>query len=459
MTYQWYRSTTAGFTPGSGNLLTGQTSLSFTDSGLTPGTTYYYACVATDSSRATATSTASGTTAASGGALTAGTASFTSATTSQIAIGCTGPTGGSGSYQYQWQRAPDAATWTSISGATSLTLTDAPTAQSLPYAYRLKVYDGTSTVYSNVVWGALEAPMFTIGWIGDSLWGALNGGNTTGSNLANELVPSVAQANLEAIHGPRNIVSANAAVSGTHTADWLPTASNGTSFGLSPANCWDYALATFAAAGPTSSGANQYIMIMLGTNDAAEEISQATYQSNLATICATILAAFPTTKIILNYPAATFAGFDQYLPPYWTAINNLVNGATILQGDTEFPAFCADNRSQFSELQVHPNIFGQYALGQLHAQAVSKIIDGAGSSGGYPSLAEIATAIWSDSTDTVDGVPINKFLKLLLSGVAGTTSVNASANTIQLLGQSGSALATLTYVPGTAGLITTSAIN
>jgi hypothetical protein len=56
VTYQWYRSTTSGFTPGSLTLLTGDTSLSLSDSGLTPGTVYYYEIVATDAAAAKASS-------------------------------------------------------------------------------------------------------------------------------------------------------------------------------------------------------------------------------------------------------------------------------------------------------------------------------------------------------------------------------------------------------------------
>lgn len=47
-TYQWYRSTVSGFTPGGGNILTGKTALTLTDTGLIPGTLYYYKLVATD---------------------------------------------------------------------------------------------------------------------------------------------------------------------------------------------------------------------------------------------------------------------------------------------------------------------------------------------------------------------------------------------------------------------------
>lgn len=54
-TYQWYRSTTPGFTPGGGNILAGKTALSLTDSGLIPGTQYYYSMIATDAAAATIT--------------------------------------------------------------------------------------------------------------------------------------------------------------------------------------------------------------------------------------------------------------------------------------------------------------------------------------------------------------------------------------------------------------------
>ncbi len=47
-TYRWYRSTSSGFTPGSGNLLSGLSSLSGTDSGVSNGTRYYYRLVASD---------------------------------------------------------------------------------------------------------------------------------------------------------------------------------------------------------------------------------------------------------------------------------------------------------------------------------------------------------------------------------------------------------------------------
>lgn len=56
-TYQYYRSTASGFTPGGDNIITGATALALSDSGLTPGTTYYYKVVATDSAGTPATAT------------------------------------------------------------------------------------------------------------------------------------------------------------------------------------------------------------------------------------------------------------------------------------------------------------------------------------------------------------------------------------------------------------------
>lgn len=58
-TYQWYRSTTTGFSPGAGNILSGQTSLALSDSGLIPGSSYFYVVVATDTGNANVTANSS----------------------------------------------------------------------------------------------------------------------------------------------------------------------------------------------------------------------------------------------------------------------------------------------------------------------------------------------------------------------------------------------------------------
>lgn len=58
-TYQWYRSTTTGFSPGAGNLISGATALTLADSGLIPATTYYYVVVATDTGNSNVTANSS----------------------------------------------------------------------------------------------------------------------------------------------------------------------------------------------------------------------------------------------------------------------------------------------------------------------------------------------------------------------------------------------------------------
>ncbi len=55
-TFQWYRSTTYGFTPGIGNVLTGATTQNYSDTTAVAGTLYFYAVIVTDSSTATVTS-------------------------------------------------------------------------------------------------------------------------------------------------------------------------------------------------------------------------------------------------------------------------------------------------------------------------------------------------------------------------------------------------------------------
>lgn len=58
-TYQWYKSTTTGFSPAGGNLIAGATGLTLNDSGLIPNTAYFYKVVATDTGASNATSTSS----------------------------------------------------------------------------------------------------------------------------------------------------------------------------------------------------------------------------------------------------------------------------------------------------------------------------------------------------------------------------------------------------------------
>ena len=55
-TYQWYRSTTSGFVPGSSNSITGATGTTYIDSNVVAGTIYYYKVIAYDSASHISTS-------------------------------------------------------------------------------------------------------------------------------------------------------------------------------------------------------------------------------------------------------------------------------------------------------------------------------------------------------------------------------------------------------------------
>lgn len=58
-TYQWYRGSSSGFTPGTGNIVSGATSLSLVDTGLSPSTQYYYKVISTDATTPTPVSATS----------------------------------------------------------------------------------------------------------------------------------------------------------------------------------------------------------------------------------------------------------------------------------------------------------------------------------------------------------------------------------------------------------------
>lgn len=69
-TYAFYRSTVSGFSAGSGNIIRATTAppagLTFQDTGLTPGTIYYYKTIVTDTGNSDATATSSNGTATTG---------------------------------------------------------------------------------------------------------------------------------------------------------------------------------------------------------------------------------------------------------------------------------------------------------------------------------------------------------------------------------------------------------
>lgn len=145
-TYQWYRSTMEGFTPGGGNVVSGATALTLNDTGLVPETTYYYLVVVTDALSAHATSNQLEVTTLM--ALTAGAISQVSVSQTTDSLASAVATMGSSPYTYQWYRnvVGSATIGSSVSGATALTLNDSSLIPGTVYWYHVIVTDALGSV-------------------------------------------------------------------------------------------------------------------------------------------------------------------------------------------------------------------------------------------------------------------------------------------------------------------------
>ncbi len=167
-TYQWYRSTTPGFTPGGGNIVVGAVSLTLNDTGLTPGTTYYYKNIVTDSTLATSTSNQ---TSASPANLAAGTATVVSQGDTVVTVTVASPTGGNSPFTYQWYRSTSSGFTPGggniIGGATSQTLNDTGLTNGTIYYYKNIVTDNIANTDTSLEVSALpEAETYSGSWFG-----------------------------------------------------------------------------------------------------------------------------------------------------------------------------------------------------------------------------------------------------------------------------------------------------
>jgi lysophospholipase L1-like esterase len=196
-----------------------------------------------------------------------------------------------------------------------------------------------------------------VGFIGDSI--TLNtpsGGNPPPANVATDLTG-----------GGFTVTANNQGIGSTTSADWTPSSGTG-----------DYtaAKAAFLAAGVT------VVHIMLGTNDSKNIVAttQAAYKSNLAAICADLIAS--GIVCVLSYPPYAVPGslageIDAasltLLQAYQTAIDQLVNGTTIRQGDVAAYSYFSTHTSELSD-GVHPTATGSADLAALWAAALSPIV-------------------------------------------------------------------------------------
>lgn len=296
-------------------------------------------------------------------ALSSGTASWTSATNAAINLSATAASGGTAPYTYQWHRSTTSGFTpgggNALSGATSLTLSDTTAAASTNYFYKLVSTDSaTATVTSNQVAGRLWGATIKVGFIGDSI---TNGhlvttkpGTLTGATLSTQAF--------------RPVTVVNQGVDASATGDWINGSSN--------LNTAETAL---AAASVT------HVMVTLGANDANNGVSAATYLSNL-TSCVNRLVALGY-RAVLNYPpgTGTSGNIDQaelgVLASYCPQIDTLINGTTILRGDTSaFPYFAAKT-SELNADAVHLTDTGNQRLAEFWGIALERVIVGRGING------------------------------------------------------------------------------
>lgn len=147
--YQWHRSTSSGFTPGGGNAVSGATSTTLNDTGLTASTTYYYKVVYTDSdSPANTATSAEEPVTTTGSSLASGSITVNSYTNTTASLTVGAASGGTSPYTYQWYRSTSSGFTPGggniVSGATSTTLNDTGLSENTTYYYKCVVTDNVS---------------------------------------------------------------------------------------------------------------------------------------------------------------------------------------------------------------------------------------------------------------------------------------------------------------------------
>lgn len=384
-TYQWYRSTTSGFTPGAGNIVTGATSLTLADSGLTNGTTYYYVNVVTDSTSATAQSNQ----VAAVPGLTPGVASVVSKASGAISVTSTPTTGNSGTLTYQWYRGTDPTNLTAVSGATSLTLNDTGLTNGTPYYYQVVSTDGNPPVSTNIVY-SIPAGTVYVGLIGDS-WNTTTSSATT-SVVGPQAAGNILQQKLQSLYTNGTVIVVNnQGIGGTNGAVWAPggSALNG-------------AEAAFLAAHGTAG--DWTVQIHLGINDSSQTLSTplggesvAQYQAYIqATV--TNLLSWGAGKVVLVGPPCigpistnhTAAG-TLLLSQYFGALQAIAssNPGKVYATLSEFNYYAANPSDLGTFDNVHPTPAdsngqgGATNLSTMWASSMFDILNGIGSGNRY----------------------------------------------------------------------------
>lgn len=294
------------------------------------------------------------------GPLTTGVASPGANTNTQINATCTVATGGTSPYTYQWYRSTTSGFTPGggniLSGATSLTLADTTASTGTIYYYKLVSTDsaGTpATVTSNPIVGNLWLVPLILGFIGDSI---------TIQDPGNGTPPTLTGAIIQKIRGQRQVTIVNQGVSGTYSTNWISGSSDLTT-----------AKAAFLSAGVT------YVLVMIGTNDGRDDVlnSATTYSTNMASMVGDLVGA--GYVVVLNYSPYAIPGSlsnwseasDVLIQSYQAKLNALVNGTTVLQGDTTYYQYSAEHPTETND-GIHPNTLGATSLSNLWATAFDR---------------------------------------------------------------------------------------
>lgn len=156
---------------------------------------------------------------------------------------------------------------------------------------------------------------------------------------------------------PNEFYAYNQGISGSSTSDWTQVG-GGKPLTNALAQIAQYNIKTVA--------------IMLGTNDANLNNTDATtYQSNMQTIISALTGA-GVTKIVLNQPpyikTVTNPSANTLLVNYQTAISNLAtaNPGVVVAGDTTaYSVFNTNQATYYQADGLHPNDTGATALASL----------------------------------------------------------------------------------------------
>lgn len=304
-----------------------------------------------------------------------------------VTVACTGNTGGFGALTNQWYRSTLAAftpsVGTAIAGATATTLVDTGLVSGL-YFYKMQTTDSIGQVVTTLGTPVViqTAPInLVLGMIGDSIAGnAITSAHPP---------PYYFRKHLLACNGIRAVTMINAGASGTTTNSWLPA--NGGFVNVRTGGTGGVVYSAATDAGGTPAGTNfqdagvSDVHIMLGTNDCRtpNQYTQATYQSNLATIIAQLKIDLVATlrRIVLHVPGypvpgSTFNGVTWVeadlarQQSYAVAIANLVDNVMVFQGDTLSFSYFSQHQEENGD-GIHPTEVGSNSYGWLWAKAAS----------------------------------------------------------------------------------------